>query len=81
MKLFASGLIDIFASPFKQLPFKRLAGFIQNLEYFCRMNFLTDLLKKIGKMEKTITIFDTKIMHGRVGVVKNVKTPSLDGNF
>ena len=42
---------------------------------------MTDLLKKIGKMEKTITIFNTTVMHGNVGVVKNVKMPSLEGNF
>ena len=41
---------------------------------------MTDLLKKIGNMEKTITIFDTTIMRGRVGVVKNVEMPSLEGN-
>lgn len=42
---------------------------------------MTNLLKKIGKMEKTITIFNTTIMHGNVGVVKNVKMPSLEGGF
>ena len=48
---------------------------------FCfRMNYMTALLQKISKMEKTINVFNSTIMQGKIGVVKNVQLPSLEGN-
>ena len=41
---------------------------------------MTDLLKKLSKMEKTINVFNSTIMQGKIGVVRNIQIPSLQGN-
>eukprot|EP00795_Rhopilema_esculentum_P014430 gene14430-5486_t len=41
------------------------------------MNYMTALLKKISKQERTINVFNHTIMHGKVGVVKKIPMPSL----
>ena len=40
---------------------------------------MTELLTKISKMEKTINVFNHTIMQGKIGVVKSIKMPSLEG--
>ena len=40
---------------------------------------MTALLQKISKMEKTINVFNSTIMQGKIGVVKNMQLPSLEG--
>ena len=42
---------------------------------------MTMLLQKISKMEKTINVFNSTIMQGKIGVVKNIQLPSLEGNI
>jgi len=42
------------------------------------MNYMTALLQKISKMEKTINVFNSTIMQGKIGVVKNMQLPSLE---
>ena len=43
---------------------------------------MTGLLKRISKMEKTINVFNPTIMQGKIGVIRNIQIPSLEGeNF
>ena len=42
---------------------------------------MTKLLKKISKMEKTMNVFNFTVMQGKIGVVKNIEMPSLQGTF
>lgn len=41
---------------------------------------MTELLQKIGKMERKINIFNQTIMQGKIGVVRSIQVPSLEGN-
>ncbi len=44
-----------------------------------RLNYKTKLLGKVKRMEEKIDIFNFTIMHGKIGVVRSIRIPSLAG--